>query len=101
MPLKAMYHLMARQNGQISWLLRLYFGERATLQFIVIEWAAHQLGYRLDQASILMGVTAMGTVVGAYLAGKVPQKSLACASIGVLMGISVLLMPLYKHLGGL
>ena len=81
--------------GQISLAVTtLFWGAGATLQFIVIEWAAHQLDYRLDQASILMGVTAMGTVVGAYLAGKVPlKKALHVLPIGVLMGISVLLIP--------
>lgn len=44
-----------------------------------------------------MGVAAVGTVVGAYLAGKVPlKKALQVLPIGVLMGLSVLLMPFVK-----
>lgn len=84
--------------GQISLAVTtLFWGAGATLQFIVIEWGAQQLGYRLDQASILMGVAAVGTVVGAYLAGKVPlKKALQVLPIGVLMGLSVLLMPFVK-----
>src|SRR5690606_40707304 len=39
--------------GQISLAVTtLFWGAGATLQFIVIEWGAQQLGYRLDQASI-------------------------------------------------
>lgn len=82
--------------GQISLAVTtLFWGAGATLQFIVIEWGAEQLGYRLDQASILMGVTAVGTIVGAYLAGKVPlKKALYVLPMGVAMGFIVLLMPL-------
>lgn len=84
--------------GQISLAVTtLFWGAGATLQFIVIEWGAHQLGYRLDQSSILMGVAALGTVVGAYLAGKVPLKqALRVLPIGVVMGLTVLLMPFVK-----
>ncbi len=84
--------------GQISLAVTtLFWGAGATLQFIVIEWGAQQLGYRLDQASILMGVAAVGTVIGAYLAGKVPlEKALKVLPIGVLMGLTVLLMPFVK-----
>lgn len=86
--------------GQISLAVTtLFWGAGATLQFIVIEWGAHQLGYRLDQSSILMGVAAMGTVVGAYLAGKVPlNKALSVLPMGVAMGLIVLLMPFVKSM---
>ncbi len=81
--------------GQISLAVTtLFWGAGATLQFIVIEWGAQQLGYRLDQSSILMGVAALGTVMGAYLAGKVPlKKALSVLPMGVAMGFVVLLMP--------
>ena len=84
--------------GQISLAVTtLFWGAGATLQFIVIEWGAQQLGYRLDQASILMGVAALGTIVGAYLAGKVPlKKALSVLPMGVAMGLVVLLMPFVK-----
>lgn len=86
--------------GQISLAVTtLFWGAGATLQFIVIEWGAHQLGYRLDQSSILMGVAAMGTVVGAYLAGRVPlNKALSVLPMGVVMGLVVLLMPFVKSM---
>ena len=82
--------------GQISLAVTtLFWGAGATLQFIVIEWSRQQLGYRLDQASILMGVAAVGTVVGAVIAGHVPlRKALHVLPMGVVMGLTVLLMPL-------
>jgi len=81
--------------GQISLAVTtLFWGAGATLQFIVIEWGAQHLGYRLDQSSILMGVAAIGTVVGAVLAGRVPlRRALSVLPIGILMGLAVMLMP--------
>lgn len=82
--------------GQISLAVTtLFWGAGATLQLILIEWGAQHLGYRLDQASILMGVAAVGTIVGAVLAGRVPLKKALCVlPLGVVMGFTVLLMPL-------
>ncbi len=82
--------------GQISLAVTtLFWGAGATLQFIVIEWGARHLGYRLDQASILMGVAAVGTVIGSILAGRVPLKrALSVLPVGIVMGLAVLLMPL-------
>ncbi|NDY82673.1 lysophospholipid transporter LplT [Orrella sp. NBD-18] len=82
--------------GQISLAVTtLFWGAGATLQLIVIEWGRSQLGYRLDQTSILMGIAAVGTVVGAALASRLPlQKSLKVLPMGVAMGLVVLLMPL-------
>lgn len=85
--------------GQISLAVTtLFWGAGATLQFIVIEWGAQHLNYRLDQASILMGVAALGTVGGSIAAGRVPLKrALGVLPVGVLMGFSVMLMPLAKE----
>jgi len=82
--------------GQISLAVTtLFWGAGATLQLILIEWGAKHLGYRLDQASVLMGVAALGTIVGAILAGRVPlKKALKVLPLGVFMGFTVLLMPL-------
>jgi len=82
--------------GQISLAVTtLFWGAGATLQLIVIEWGQKQLGYRLDQTSILMGVTALGTVVGAIAAGRLPlTRALSVLPVGALMGGIVLLMPL-------
>ena len=81
--------------GQISLAVTtLFWGAGATLQLMVIEWGRSHLGYRLDQASILMGVTAIGTIVGAVLAGRVPlPRALTVLPLGVAMGLVVLFMP--------
>ena len=87
--------LWSDKLGQISLAVTtLFWGAGATLQFIVIEWGAQHLGYRLDQASVLMGVAAFGTVIGAVCAGRVPlRRALAVLPVGVVMGLVVLLMP--------
>lgn len=81
--------------GQISLAVTtLFWGAGATLQLIVIEWGRSHLGYRLDQASVLMGITALGTVAGSILASRVPLRSaLKVLPLGVVMGLTVLLMP--------
>ncbi|MBB5216728.1 lysophospholipid transporter LplT [Parapusillimonas granuli] len=85
--------------GQISLAVTtLFWGAGATLQFIVIEWGAQHLGYRLDQASVLMGIAAVGTVFGSILAGRVPLKrALSVLPVGVVMGFAVMLMPIVQH----
>ncbi|OZI27794.1 lysophospholipid transporter LplT [Bordetella genomosp. 7] len=82
--------------GQISLAVTtLFWGAGAVLQLIVIEWGRRHLGYRLDEASILMGVAALGTVVGSILAGRIPlRKALSVLPVGAAMGLVVLLMPL-------
>ncbi|MEI2417219.1 lysophospholipid transporter LplT [Orrella sp. JC864] len=81
--------------GQISLAVTtLFWGAGATLQLIVIEWGRAHLGYRLDQASILMGVAAVGTVIGSILAGRIPLRRALCVlPMGALMGAVVMLMP--------
>jgi len=82
--------------GQISLAVTtLFWGAGAVLQLIVIEWGRRHLGYRLDEASILMGVAALGTVAGSILAGRIPlRKALSVLPVGAGMGLVVLLMPL-------
>jgi len=81
--------------GQISLAVTtLFWGAGATLQLMVIAWGAQHLGYRLDQASILMGVSALGTVIGAAVAGRIPLRRALCVlPCGVAMGLTVLFMP--------
>lgn len=88
--------LWSDKLGQISLAVTtLFWGAGATLQFIVIEWGAQHLGYRLDQASVLMGAAAFGTVIGAICAGRVPlRRALSVLPVGVAMGLVVLLMPI-------
>lgn len=82
--------------GQISLAVTtLFWGAGATLQLIVLEWGKQQLNLRLDQASILMGITAVGTVVGAVIAGKFMtlKTALKVLPFGVAMGLFVMVMP--------
>ncbi len=60
----------------------------ATLQLIVIEWGRSHLGYQLDKASMLMGVAALGTVVGiTSWPGAFPlRRALAVLPVGAMMG---------------
>lgn len=91
--------LWSDKLGQISLAVTtLFWGAGATLQFIVIEWGAKHLGYRLDQASVLMGVAALGTVAGSILASRVPlRRALSVLPVGVLMGFAVMLMPMVQQ----
>jgi hypothetical protein len=84
--------------GQISLsVTTLFWGAGATLQLVIIEWGRQNLGYRLDQASILMGIAAVGTIVGAIAAARVPLRaSLSVLPVGVAMGLAVLTMPFIR-----
>lgn len=78
--------------GQISLAVTtLFWGAGATLQFIVLRWAEHQLGMTLDQAAILQGVVAIGIAVGAISAAKSIRLQDSCRVLvlGALMGIFV------------
>lgn len=83
--------------GQISLAVTtLFWGAGATLQFIVLKWAEDTLGMRLDQATTLQGIVAVGIAIGAVAAARfVPlQKSLSVMPVGVAMGFVVLAMTL-------
>ena len=81
--------------GQISLATTtLFWGAGATLQFIVIEWAAKALGFNLSQASILQGVVAVGIAAGAVIAARFVslRGAVSVLPIGIAMGIVVLAM---------
>jgi MFS family permease len=83
--------------GQISLAVTtLFWGAGATLQFIVLEWAKRSLHMKLDKASTLIGVVAIGVAVGAAMAAKmIPlKKSLTVIPLGIIMGIVVMGMTL-------
>ncbi|MFC3146815.1 lysophospholipid transporter LplT [Piscinibacterium candidicorallinum] len=87
--------------GQISLAVTtLFWGAGATLQLIVIEWGRQHLGLPLNQASILMGVAALGTIVGAVIAGKFVtlKRALSVLPVGIAMGLVVMLMPLATNM---
>ena len=83
--------------GQISLAVTtLFWGAGATLQLMVLEWGKQHLGLRLDQASMLMGVASVGTIVGAVIAGKYMtlKNSLTVLPFGIAMGFAVMFMPI-------
>jgi LPLT family lysophospholipid transporter-like MFS transporter len=87
--------------GQISLATTtLFWGAGATLQFIVIDWAATHLCYNLSRASYLQGVVAIGIALGAGLAGRfVPLRgAVKVLGLGVLMGLVVISMVLVSKL---
>lgn len=81
--------------GQISLAVTtLFWGAGATLQFIVLDWAAQALSLDLSKASLLQGVVAVGVAVGAVLAAKTIslRKSVKVIPLGAAMGVVVIAM---------
>ena len=87
--------------GQISLAVTtLFWGAGASLQLMVLEWGKQHLGLRLDQASMLMGVASVGTIIGAVVAGKYMtlRNSLKVLPFGIAMGFAVMFMPITYEL---
>ena len=81
--------------GQISLATTtLFWGAGATLKFIVLAWAAKQLGFDLSQATYLQGVVAAGIAIGAVVAARyiTLSRSVSVLPIGVAMGLIVVTM---------
>lgn len=81
--------------GQISLATTtLFWGAGATLQFIVIDWAAHALSLNLSQAAMMQGVAAFGVAVGATLAAKLVtlRGAVRTLPVGAAMGVVVMVM---------
>ena len=81
--------------GQISLATTtLFWGAGATLQFIVIDWAASHLCYNLSRASYLQGVVAVGIAFGAVLAARYVslRRAVNVLPIGTAMGLIVITM---------
>jgi MFS family permease len=86
--------------GQISLAVTtLFWGAGATLQFIVIKWAEHNLGFDLSQASMLQGVVAIGIAVGSVMAARMItlRRSVQVIPLGIAMGLVVILMTGVTH----
>ncbi|MFO1308290.1 MAG: lysophospholipid transporter LplT [Burkholderiales bacterium] len=89
------YLLWRDKLGQITLATTtLFWGAGATLQFIVIDWAARNLGFNLSQASYLQGVVALGIAVGAVAAARfiTLRDSVRVLPMGVAMGAVVIAM---------
>jgi MFS family permease len=87
--------------GQISLATTtLFWGAGATLQFIVIDWAASHLCYNLSRASYLQGVVAIGIALGAVAAARFVslKNAVKVLPLGVLMGIAVIVMIFVQRL---
>jgi MFS transporter, LPLT family, lysophospholipid transporter len=81
--------------GQISLAVTtLFWGAGATLQFIVIKWAEHNLKFDLSKASMMQGVVAVGVALGAGLAARLIslRRSPGVIPIGIAMGLVVMVM---------
>jgi len=91
--------LWADKLGQISLATTtLFWGAGATLQFIVLKWAAVALGYTLSQATLLQGICAVGIAIGAGIAARyVPlHRSPNIVPVGIAMGLIVIVMVLVR-----
>jgi len=81
--------------GQISLsVTTLFWGAGATLQFLVLQWAAVHLGLPLDKGALLQGITAVGVALGAVIAGRfIPlRRAMDVLPAGVGMGVVVVAM---------
>ncbi len=95
------YLLWRDRLGQISLATTtLFWGAGATLQFIVIDWAARNLGFNLSQASYLQGVVAVGIAVGAVAAARFVtlRSSVRVLPMGAAMGVVVMAMVMVTQL---
>jgi MFS transporter, LPLT family, lysophospholipid transporter len=89
-----------RDGGLSLAVTTLFWGVGATLQFVVLRWAAEGLGLVLEQAAYLQGVVAIGVVAGAGLAGRLVPLSGAkrMLGFGVVLGLT---MPVMAQVGSL
>jgi LPLT family lysophospholipid transporter-like MFS transporter len=85
--------------GQISLAVTtLFWGAGATLQFIVLRWAASSLGLDLTQGATLQAVVAIGIAAGAVLAARIPLKrALSVLPFGVAMGLLVMSLAFFHR----
>ncbi|MDR1529661.1 MAG: lysophospholipid transporter LplT [Burkholderiales bacterium] len=87
--------------GQISLATTtLFWGAGATLQFIVLHWAANTFGYSLSQATYLQGTVAVGIAFGSIFAAKMIslRNSIKVLPLGVAMGVLAILMTFVTNL---
>jgi len=81
--------------GQITLAVTtLFWGAGATLQFIMLRWAESALELRLDEATYMQAIFAVGVAIGAVLAGRfIPiSRSVEVVGVGIVMGLGAILM---------
>jgi MFS transporter, LPLT family, lysophospholipid transporter len=78
-----------RDGGLSLAVTTLFWGLGATLQFVVLRWAADALSLPLDQAAYLQAAVALGVIVGATAAGRwVPlTEAKRMLAAGVVLGL--------------
>jgi LPLT family lysophospholipid transporter-like MFS transporter len=87
--------------GQISLVTTtLFWGVSGNLRYIVLAWAGAALAYDTTKASLLVGVVAVGTAVGAVVASVWMRLDWAVRVIplGVMMGLLVIFMNAIREL---
>jgi len=87
--------------GQISLgTTTLFWGVSGNLRYIVLPWAGVALGYTTSQASVLVGVVAIGTAIGAVAASVKMrlEQAFQVIPIGVAMGLLVLGMNVIRDI---
>ena len=78
--------------GRVSMAVTtLLWGIGATLQLVVLRWAAQSLGLALDRAAYLQGVTALGVIAGSVLASRYVrlEDATRVLPLGIAMGLLV------------
>ena len=78
----------------------LFWAASATLQFLVLRFAAERLGLTLSQGALLQIAVALGMAMGALGASRwfpLP-RALRALPLGIVLGAVVLLMTLVTHL---
>ncbi|CCG19333.1 putative MFS transporter [Taylorella asinigenitalis 14/45] len=86
--------------GQVSMAVTtLFWGAGAVVQLVVLKWGQDHLGFDVSESAFLMGIAAIGTVVGAVIAGRVPlKKAFNVLPVGVLMGLITILLIFVKQM---
>jgi MFS transporter, LPLT family, lysophospholipid transporter len=87
--------------GQISLATTtLFWGVSGNLRYIVLAWAAAALGYGTTQATLLVGVVAAGTAIGAVVASMTMRldKATNVLNLAIVMGLLIVCMVFVTNL---
>ena len=78
--------------GSVSlYITSLYWGVGAVLQFVILDWAQHGLGLRLEHGAYMQALVALGVILGASVAGRWLKLHTARRvwPVGYLMAVTV------------